>query len=56
MSSFRQRLSEFRAGLAVRPEIRQKFSPEELEQLRALGYVDVPRGDEVDAGSDSPGD
>ncbi len=55
-ASFRQRLSEFRAGLAVHPEIRQKFSPEELEQLRALGYVDVPRGDEVDAGSDSPGD
>ena len=50
-SSLRLRLNEFRDRLPVRPEIRQKFSPEDLEQLRALGYVDVPQ---PDAGAPSP--
>ena len=47
----RSRLNAFRARLPVRPEIHQKFSPEDLEQLRALGYVDVPQ---PDAGAPSP--
>jgi len=50
-SSLRSRLNEFRDRLPVQPEIRQKFSPEDLEQLRALGYVDVPQ---PDAGAPSP--
>ncbi len=54
-AAFRRRLAAIRAGLDVRPEIRQKFSSQELEQLRALGYVDTPRGDEVDDDSEPPG-
>lgn len=54
-ATFRQRLSAIRAGLDVHPEIRQRFSPGELEQLRALGYVDAPRGDDVADVSEPPG-
>jgi arylsulfatase len=44
-ASLRARLLEFRERLPTREETRQKFSPEDLEKLRALGYVDLPRAD-----------
>jgi arylsulfatase len=45
VASLRARLVEFRERLPARAETRQKFSPEDLEKLRALGYVDLPRAD-----------
>lgn len=53
-SSFRARLTEFRARLPLRAEIRQEVSSEDLERLRALGYVDVPQPDPAEPSPDPP--
>jgi arylsulfatase A-like enzyme len=55
-ASLRAHLREFRRQLPVRPEIRQQFSPEDLAQLRALGYVEVPPPDAAPAPPDLPDD
>ena len=33
-------LESFRAGLRVREEVQQQLSPDDVEMLRRLGYVD----------------
>jgi arylsulfatase A-like enzyme len=53
-SSFRARLSEFRARLKSRSEIRQQLSSEDLARLRALGYVDLPQPDPAEPSLDLP--
>jgi arylsulfatase len=41
-SSLRKRLTSLRKGLELRGETAQHLSPEDLDALRALGYVDTP--------------
>jgi hypothetical protein len=38
----RRRLTRLRKGLELRGETAQQLSPEDLDALRALGYVNAP--------------
>lgn len=56
--ALRKRLAQVQSELELRTETHQDLTPEDLEALRALGYLDAPASDAVatDAPSDAPSD